>query len=134
MIISAEEFIQLRESADLTEQNRASQEQAELKIWLEIIEKYPDFKIWVIHNKTIQIEILELLCKDLNPDVRSAVARKRKINETIKTRLSQDIDENVRFALMSNTKLNLEELKQIKIDDSVWLQQKLNEQIKNAYS
>ena len=134
MITTAKEFIRLRESDDLTEQFRASHEEADLKIWLEIIEMYPEFKIWVIHNKTIQIEILELLSKDLNPDVRSAVARKRKINENIKIDLSQDIDENVRFALMSNTKLNLEELKQIKVDDSVWLQQELNEKIKNAYT
>jgi hypothetical protein len=134
MITSAKEFIRLRESEDLTEQYRASHEQADFRIWLDVIEMYPDFKTWVIHNKTIQIEILELLSKDLNPDVRSAVARKRKINENIKMDLSQDIDENVRFALMSNTKLNLEDLKQIKVDDSVWLQQELNKQIKNAYS
>jgi hypothetical protein len=133
MITSAKEFIKLRESDDLTEQFRASHEEADLKTWLEVIETFPDFKTWVIHNKTIQIEILELLSKDLNPDVRSAVARKRKINENIKIGLSKDIDENVRFALMSNTKLNLEELKQIKVDDSVWLQQRLNERIKNAY-
>lgn len=134
MITSAIEFIKLRESDDLTEQYRASHEEADLKIWIEVIENYPDFKTWVIHNKTIQIEILELLSKDINPNVRSAVARKRKINEKIITELSKDIDENVRFALMSNTKLNLEELKLIKVDDSVWLQQELNNKIKNAHS
>lgn len=117
MITSAKDFIRLRESDYITEQFRASYEEANLKIWIEVIETYPDFKSWVIHNKTIQIEILELLSKDINPNIRSEVARKRKINEKIKTELSKDIDENVRLALISSTKLNLEELKQIKVDD-----------------
>jgi len=134
MITSATEFIRLRESDDLKEQNRASTEQAELNIWLEVIEKYPEYKVWVIHNKKVQIEILELLSKDSNPDVRSAVARKRKLNKIIKDKLSKDLDENVRFALMSNTRLDIEELKQIYVDDSDWLKEKLAERIKNAYS
>ncbi len=134
MITTAKEFIRLRESDNLKEQYRASYEEADLKVWLEIIDMYPEFRTWVIHNKTIQIEILEILSKNPNPDVRLSVARKRKISEKIKFDLAQDIDENVRFALMSNTKLNIEELKRIKVDDSVWLQQKLNEKIKNAKS
>ncbi len=132
MITSAQEFIRLRESDDLAEQNRASREYADINVWLEVIEKYPDFKFWVVHNKEIQIEILELLSKDSDHDVRSAVARKRKINETIKGNLFQDVDEGVRYALISNTKLSVDELKQIKVEDSVWLKEKLDERIKNA--
>lgn len=129
MITSANEFTDLRESNDRNEQFRASHDEADIEVWLAIIEKYPQLKTWVIHNKTIQIEILEILSKDPNPDVRSAVARKRKINENIKRQLSNDENEDVRFALLSNRKLSTDELKVIKIDDSVWLQQKLSERI-----
>jgi hypothetical protein len=134
MITSATEFIRLRESDDLTEQKRASTEFAEMNIWLEVIERYPDFKVWVIHNKEIQTEILELLSKDPNPEIRSAVARKRKINKAIKENLSKDPDENVRFALRSNTNLSLDELNEINTEDSMWLKEKLDERIKSAYS
>lgn len=133
MITSAQEFIRLRESDDLTEQNRATLEYADIDIWMEVIEKYPDFKNWVIHNKEIQVEILEFLSNDANPDIRSAVARKRKINKTIKDKLSKDLDENVRFALLSNTKLSIDELKQINVENSIWLREKLEERLKNAY-
>ena len=96
--------------------------------------QYPDFKIWVIHNKTIPIEILEILSRDSDAEVRSAVARKRKINQTIKLDLSQDIDQNVRFALMSNSTMTITELNQIRVEDSAWLKEQIEERKRNAYS
>ena len=39
---------------------------------------YPDLKKWVIHNKTVPLEILEQLSKDRNSNVRIEVARKKK--------------------------------------------------------
>ena len=58
MIKDADEFYRLRNSELPEEYNRAANESAELETWLDVIEKYPDMKVWVIHNKTIQIEIL----------------------------------------------------------------------------
>ena len=134
MLTSAAEFIRLRKSDDLREQKRASKDFADINVWLEIIAKYPDFKIWVIHNKTIPVEILEILSRDSDAEVRSAVARKRKINQTIKLDLSQDIDENVRFALMSNSTMTITELNQIRVEDSAWLKEQIEERKRNAYS
>ena len=37
MLTSAAEFIRLRESDDLSEQNRASKDFADISVWLEII-------------------------------------------------------------------------------------------------
>ena len=131
MIKSAEEFVRLRESEIQEEQHRASNDSAELEIWYEVIRKYPEFKEWVIHNKTIPIEILELLAEDKDPRVRSEVARKRKINDKIFSTLSIDQDENVRYALIFNTKFSKDKakLKLIKVDDSAWLQEKLEEKM-----
>jgi hypothetical protein len=130
MIKSADEFIALRQSDNIDEQYRASHDNADINIWLEVIESYPDFKNWVIHNKTIQIEILEFLSTDKDPKVRSAVARKRKINDAIFNLLSVDHDEGVRYALMCNTNLSIDKIKTIKINDSIWLTEQLAERIK----
>lgn len=132
MIKSADEFIALRQSHNLEEQHRASHDKADTKVWLDIIKNYPDFKTWVIHNKTIQIEILEILCEDKDPNVRSEVARKRKINDKIFNLLSVDPDENVRYALMCNTNLTLDKKQNIKKDDSQWLTKQFVDIAKNA--
>ena len=129
MIQSAEEFIKLRESDVKEEQHRASNDEATLNVWMDVINKYPTFKTWVIHNKTVPLEILELLSHDPEPDVRSAVAGKRKISESIFNLLSTDPDELVRYALMCNTKITSEKLKTIQVDDSEWLVEKLEERL-----
>lgn len=128
MIKSAEEFIRLRTSEIQDEYDRAANDTADISTWTEVIEKHPDYKEWVIHNKTVPIEILELLTFDKNPNVRSAVARKRKINKRIFETLSKD--KNVRYALICNTNLTFDELKQIDTNDSEWLTKQLNERIK----
>lgn len=132
MIKTADEFIALRQSANLDEQHRASHDNADISVWLDIIKNYPNFKTWVIHNKTIQIEILEILCEDKDPNVRSDVARKRKINDKIFNLLSVDPDENVRYALMCNTNLTLDKKQNIKMDDSQWLTKQFVDVAKNA--
>lgn len=129
MIKSAEEFIKLRTSEIKEEYDRAVHDSADISIWIEVIEKHPDYKEWVIHNKTVPIEILELLTFDDDPNVRSAVARKRKINDRIFMTLSRDKDENVRYALMCNTNLTIDKLKQIEIGESDWLDKQLRERI-----
>lgn len=136
MILSPEEFIKLRKSSDAEKYDLAAKEEAPLEVWKELIKKHPEMKKWVIHNKTIPLEILDLLSKDKNPEIRADVARKRKILETpIFERLTQDEDEGVRFALLSNTKLTLESLKMINSSSSDWFKEaykkRENELMKN---
>lgn len=129
MINSAEEFVRLSSSDNPEEYNRAAHDEAGLSIWYDVINTYPDYKTWVIHNKTIPVEILELLAKDNNPEIRSEVARKRKINDVIFNLLANDIDVNVRHALICNTKLSKNKLSRIKVSDSEWLQKQLEEKL-----
>ena len=131
MIKSADEFIRLRTSEIKEEYDRSAHDNADISTWTEVIQKYPDYKEWVIHNKTVPIELLERLTLDNDPKIRSAVARKRKINDKIFLTLSQDKDENVRYALMCNTNLTVDKLRQIKTADSDWLVKQLNERIKD---
>jgi hypothetical protein len=132
MIKTGDEFITLRQNENMDEQYRASHNTPDIKVWSEVIKNYPAFKTWVIHNKTIQIEILEILSADKDPNVRSDVARKRKINDIIFNTLSVDPDENVRYALMCNTNLSVDKIKTIKVDDSIWLTEQLADKIQNA--
>ena len=129
MITSADEFVRLRTSDMIEEQERATNDTADISTWTEVIDRYPDYKHWVVHNKTVPIEILEVLSLDKDAIVRQAVARKRKINDKIFLTLSQDKDENVRYALICNTNLDDYQLKQIATDDSHWLTNKLRERL-----
>ena len=131
MINSADEFKRLRESEIQDEYHRAATDEASIDIWNEVLEKYPDLAFWVAQNKTIPLEILYTLADNENVDVRCMVARKRKIDNIIFSKLKEDIDESVRHALICNTKLSIEKKQQIKTSDSEWLEKELNEKVAN---
>ena len=131
MITSAEEFIKLRASNSKDEQDRATHEAAEISVWWDVINKYPDYKTWVVHNKTVPVEILELLAQDPSATIRSEVARKRKISDMIFKLLAKDPEEAVRHALISNRKLPKGKLHLIQISGSAWLQAALKDRLSN---
>ncbi len=134
MIKSAEEFRYLRTSDKLEEYNRAEHDEATIEIWFEVIKKFPELKEWVIHNKTIQHEVLEFLVNDKDEKIRSLIARKRKIvNTKIFDALAKDPSENVRYSLACNTKNKLEDLLKITSTDSKWLQNQIEEIIKENH-
>ncbi len=113
MIESADQFFLLRTSEDIKLYQRAASESANEEIWQEIIEKYPEMRVWVARNKTVPLNILEVLSHDENADVRYAVAMKRKAGKDILQRLSQDSDESVRLRVALNPttpKIVLEQL------------------------
>jgi hypothetical protein len=104
MIWSAEEFIRLRASEDKAEYDRAANDQAPIEIWEELVSYYPDMRVWVVHNKTVPISVLEALSTDADASVRSAVARKRKAPPEVLRRLASDSDSSVRYAVACNPK------------------------------
>ena len=105
MIESADEFKRLRESDIPEEYHRAAHEEADLKVWHGVLKKYPDMAFWVVQNKTVPIDILEVLSKHSDPKVRDMVARKRKIPETLMLVLATDSDSSVRNSLVNNSKV-----------------------------
>jgi hypothetical protein len=116
MIKSAEEFYRLRTSEDPEEYNRATNEEAPIEIWFDILKKFPDLKTWVIHNKTVPEEILRLLSADLEPSVRWAVANKRKCPADILVILAKDSDDSVRLRVAHNPKVTREILETLTSD------------------
>jgi hypothetical protein len=104
MITSANEFIRLRTSELKEEYDRAASDEAPLDVWWELVRNHPDMKVWVVHNKTVPLEILDALSTDDDTAVRDAVARKRKASFEILERLAHDPDRGVRYAVACNKK------------------------------
>ena len=99
MIESAEQFVWLRRSELKDDYDRATNEEAPLDVWQEIVEDYPDMRGWVAHNRTVPDEILRLLAEDEDPAVRLRVAMKRQIPFDVLAMLADDPDEAVREAI-----------------------------------
>ncbi|MFC9682731.1 hypothetical protein [Streptomyces sp. NPDC056948] len=118
MIESAEEFIRLRFSDAPEEYGRASSEPAAPDVWREVIERHPEARFWVAHNKTVPLEILQVLANDSDPRVRSMVASKRKLTPDLLTTLAADPDESVRLAVARHKSVPRNVLQQLRTD--IW--------------
>ena len=129
MIESAEEFVRLRCSEQMEEYVRAAHEDAPLEVWLEVIERYPDMKPWVVHNKTVPLSILELLSHAPDPNVRWSVAMKRKAGRAILERLAADPDASVRVSVASNRKTPLDVVERLTADPDYWVAESARERL-----
>jgi hypothetical protein len=104
MIESAGEFVRLRTSQIPEEYNRAAHDEASEAVWLELVERHPEMREWVAHNKTVPLEILRRLAIDQDVRVRWTVAGKRKLDEVLFAQLARDEDETVRYRIAVNAK------------------------------
>lgn len=118
MIESAEEFVRLRNSADPSLYQRAAHEEAPLRVWRDVIERFPEMRTWVAHNKTVPLPILRVLAVDPDERVRSMVAMKRKLDRELFELLSHDPAETIRAGLTSNRRLPLDILQHLATDES----------------
>ncbi|MBF4164025.1 hypothetical protein [Nocardioides acrostichi] len=119
MIESADEFVRLRTSAAPEDYRRAAHDAAPVRIWLEVIDRYPHMRPWVAHNKTVPIEILTVLASDSEAEVRCAVADKRKLTVGLFRQLAADPDEGVRTRVAYNRKAPVELLETLALDPAV---------------
>jgi hypothetical protein len=116
MILSADEFARLRFSSSSAEQERASKEAAPTDVWLDVIEKFPELREWVAHNKTVPVEVLQRLANDPNVGVRCTVATKRKLTPDLRKALANDAEPSVRVRLAYNAKCETEMLETLSTD------------------
>ncbi len=112
MIGSADEFVALRDSGIKAEYDRSALEEAPIAVWREVIERFPDHRRWVAHNKTVPVKILEELC-EFDADVRFFVACKRKLSYTLFQNLSKDVDTDIRIAISVNKKTPMDILESL---------------------
>lgn len=134
MIKSADEFYRLRMSTDIDECSRAAEETACDEVWLEVIERYPTMKIWVVNNKTVPVTILEILAKDSDVVVREWVARKRKLTRTLFELLSKDPEPSVRSCINSNPTVPVDILTHLTTDADPWVAENAKEWLKRRSS
>ena len=95
MIQSAAEFIRLRCSSDPEEYRRAAHEDAPDHVWQEVIDRHPEMRFWVAHNKTVPLWALKKLARDRDPRVRGMVAMKRKLPIEILKTMTDDVSATV---------------------------------------
>ena len=117
MIESADEFYRLRTSDDPEEYWHAAHDNAPDDVWREIIARFPDMRVFVAHNKTVPITILDVLANDADWRVRDMVAMKRKLPEYLQLRLAQDTHEAVRRSLVYNARATRRVLELIAHDE-----------------
>lgn len=133
MINSAEEFVRLRESDCSEEQWRAGTDEAPEAVWWDVLARYPHKRVWVVHNKTVPHSILEHLAFDPEPNVRSTVARKRKLSPQLQQALMRDTDERVRSGLANNKKCAQEVLTLLALDSVRQVREPAERQLRDRF-
>jgi hypothetical protein len=104
MILSANEFVELRSSEDPDLYRRAAAEPAPMEVWLDVIARYPEYRRWVAHNKTIPDDIIRVLASDQDAEVRWTIAAKRRTPGDVLRVLGADPDASVRARVANNPK------------------------------
>jgi hypothetical protein len=117
MISSSEEFLELRNSDNPAEYNRAGTESAPTSVWWNLIQEHPQMRVWVARNRTIPKEIIYHLSEDDDPIVRDAICSKYPLDMDIYILLSRDLDEGIRARLTYNKGLPLAILKDMSEKD-----------------
>jgi len=117
MINSAEEFVRLRLSDNMEEYLKAAWDEAPFEVWLQVIETYPEMREWVAHNKSIPIEIMEILADDADERVRFNVATKNRLPESLQMKLAKDLDSSIRKRIVYNKKATFRVLTILLNDD-----------------
>ncbi len=113
MIGSVDEFLRLRYSDDPMEYRRAASEPAALDVWLALIDRHPDSRVWVARNKTVPVDVLSLLVEVPSPEVRFAVSLKKKLTPELLERLADDPDESVRLQVARHQNTSRETLERL---------------------
>ncbi|WP_423600596.1 hypothetical protein [Roseateles sp. MS654] len=96
----------------------AAEDEAPTTVWFDVISRFPEMREWVVHNKTVPVEILEVLARDDSASVRATVADKRKLSSELFDLLARDDDELVRLRLAYNKKAPMHVLEQLSVDAS----------------
>jgi len=131
LISSAEEFVFLRTSEIFEEYTRAAYDDASDVVWMDVISKFPEMREWVAHNKTVPLNILEILARDTNESVRSTVASKRKLSPELFDLLSQDKSEAVRERIACNKKVPIHILRRLVNDPTMFVRETALKRIGN---
>lgn len=118
MIESAEEFCRLRLSDNPVEYRRAANEEAPVHVWKDVIERFPSLRRWVAYNKTVPIEVLEIIVDDPDDAVRWQVASRNKLSPELLDKLASDPKEEIRVRIVNHRSLPPHVLERLEEDPS----------------
>ena len=85
---------------------------------VKVLRDFPEMKVWVVHNKTVPVEILRLLASDAAVEIRFQVATKNKLPTDLMELLANDSDESVRMRIAYNKNVAEKILEQLGGDPS----------------
>ncbi len=129
MITSAEEFAFLRNSEHPEEYRRSATDTADLHVWLEVIDRFPDMRKCVARNKTVPVEVLSVLSRDPDIEVRRAVASRNKLSPELCRSMATDPDDSVRSSILFHRNTPIEILNQFALDPDEWMAQHARERL-----
>src|SRR5258708_1534163 len=118
MIMTAQEFVELRTSGRQEDYLRAATNSAAPGVWVDVIREFPEMKVWVARNKTVPLEVLRLLASDSDAPVRLAVAMKSKLPHDLMVQLGRDTEASVRQRVACNKNAGVEILEELAKDES----------------
>ena len=113
MISNIEEYIRLCDSDCRNDNRRTVTEELSQEVVSEILKNHPDRHAWLIHNKLIPANILEVLVENNDEDIRFTIAMKRCCNKLTFEKLVHDKSDSVKLVLVRNPKLPIDLLKKL---------------------
>ena len=116
MISTVEEYIRLCDSDCQTDNRRTVMEELSQEVISKILHDYTDRISWLIHNKFIPADVLEILADSPDEDIRFTIAMKRCCNKRTFEKLSQDKSDSIRLMLVRNSKIPIEVLEDLILD------------------
>ena len=119
LIHNASEFIDALENPESTDHSLIRFGTASIETWLEIVRHSEDAAVWVALNKTIPVEVIEVLANHASARVRRFAADKNRITPELIVLLSTDSDPSVRLRIANHKKTGAEILRQLLRDDWV---------------
>jgi hypothetical protein len=116
-IHTASEFIAALENPDATHNSFIRFCEASTQTWLEIVNHSEEAAVWVALNKTIPLEVIQVLAKHPSARVRRFAADKNRITPELIALLATDQDPTVRLRIANHKKTGAKILHQLLHDD-----------------
>lgn len=118
MIESVSHYLQLRSDESASKRRLITTEIAAVSTWIELVESHPELCDDIALNKSLPIEILELLANNASENVRYIVAMKGNLSANLFEHLASDSCETVRSRIAFNKRTPVSILKQLAQDPS----------------
>ena len=129
-IESAEEFRRLRLSKIKEEYERSAWAPAPDAVWAEVIDRWPELRVWVAHNRSIPAHVIERLAADPDADVRNRIAEKHALAPAVLERLLEDPEPGVRLTAARNQAAPLERIhRMLAAARDPWTRRQLTERL-----